>query len=145
LYAGAGWKTVEIVQHNAAGERQPTLAKRLHSRITRWQRYGVTVWFGLSERLVEIVSETAIWHHPGSLVPIRYVLVRDVAEELKPQAFLCTSFDADPLDIIRWFVRRCRSRSPSLRSGVTSAWKPSGSGRTQPSHGPLRHFSGCCH
>ena len=34
------------------------------------------------------------------------MLVRDVAGELKPQAFLCTDLDADPLDILRWFVRR---------------------------------------
>jgi DDE superfamily endonuclease len=88
------------------GKRQPTLAKRLNSRKTHWRRYRVTGWYGRSERLVEIVSETAIWYHPGSLVPIRYVLVRDVAEDLKPQAFLCTDLDADPLDILRWFVRR---------------------------------------
>ena len=39
-------------------------------------------------------------------VPIRYVLVRDVAGAFKPQAFLCTDLDADPVDILRWFVRR---------------------------------------
>jgi hypothetical protein len=88
------------------GKRQPTLAERLASRKTRWRRFKVTGWYGRSERLVEIVSSTAIWHHPGRLVPIRYVLVRDVAGELKPQAFLCTDLDADPLDILRWFVRR---------------------------------------
>ena len=70
------------------------------------RRFKVTGWYGRSERLVEIVSATAIWHHPGRFVPIRYVLVRDVAGELKPQAFLCTDLDADPLDILRWFVRR---------------------------------------
>ena len=32
------------------------------------------------------------------MVPIRYVLVRDIAAELKPQAFLCTDLDANPLD-----------------------------------------------
>ncbi len=63
-------------------------------------------WYGRSERLLQIVSGTAIWHHPGRLVPIRYVLVRDVAGEFKPQAFLCTDLDANPLDILRWFVRR---------------------------------------
>jgi DDE superfamily endonuclease len=88
------------------GERQPTLAQRLDSRKTRWRHYRVTGWYGRSERLVEIVSGTAVWYHPGRLVPIRYVLVRDVANELKPQAFLCTDLDADPLDILRWFVRR---------------------------------------
>ena len=49
---------------------------------------------------------TAIWHHPGKHVPIRYVLVRDVAGAFNPQAFLCTDLQADPLDILRWFVRR---------------------------------------
>ena len=88
------------------GKRQPTLANRLSNRKTRWRRYHVTGWYGRSERLVEIVSGTAIWYHPGSLVAIRYVLVRDVAGPLKPQAFLCTDLDADPLDILRWFVRR---------------------------------------
>jgi hypothetical protein len=88
------------------GKRQPTLTQRLASRNTRWRRYKVTGWYGRGERLVDIVSATAIWHHPGHLVPIRYVLVRDVADELKPQAFLCTDLDADPLDILRWFVRR---------------------------------------
>ena len=88
------------------GKRQPTLAERLANPKTRWRRLQVTGWYGRGERLVEIVSGTAIWHHPGRLVPIRYVLVRDVAGELRPQAFLCTDLDADPLDILRWFVRR---------------------------------------
>jgi hypothetical protein len=72
----------------------------------RWRRYRVTGSHGRSERLLEIVSNTAVWYHSGRLVPIRYVLVRDVAGELKPQAFLCTDLDADPLDIPCWFVRR---------------------------------------
>ncbi len=53
-----------------------------------------------------MLSGTALWHHPGRLVPIRYVVVRDVAGELRPQAFLCTDLKADPVDILRWFVRR---------------------------------------
>jgi hypothetical protein len=88
------------------GRRQPTLAKRVHARTTRWRRMRVSGWYGRTERVVEIVSSTAIWHHPGRRVPIRYVLVRDPTDELKPQAFLCTDLNADPLDILRWFVRR---------------------------------------
>jgi hypothetical protein len=88
------------------GSRQPTLAERLANPKTRWRRLKVTGWYGGGERLVEIVSGTAIWHHPGRLVPIRYVLVRDVADKLRPQAFLCTDLNADPVDILRWFVRR---------------------------------------
>jgi hypothetical protein len=88
------------------GHRQPTLAERLADNRTRWRRLRVTGWYGQGERLLEIVSGTAIWHHPGHFVPIRYVLVRDVARELRPQAFLCTDLHADPLDILGWFVRR---------------------------------------
>jgi hypothetical protein len=88
------------------GHRQPTLAERLADNRTRGRRLRVTGWYGQGERLLEIVSGTAIWHHPGHFVPIRYVLVRDVAGELRPQAFLCTDLHADPLDILGWFVRR---------------------------------------
>jgi hypothetical protein len=34
-------------------------------------------------------------------VPIRYVLVRDVADELRPQVFLCTDLDTDRSEIQR--------------------------------------------
>jgi DDE superfamily endonuclease len=95
-----------IGRPRVVGRRQPTLVQRLANSRTRWRRFKVNGWYGRSERLLQIVSGTAIWHHPGRLVAIRYVLVRDVADEFKPQAFLCTDLDADPLDILRWFVRR---------------------------------------
>jgi hypothetical protein len=88
------------------GKRQPTLKQRLVNPKTRWLRLLVTGWYGRGERMVEIVSGTAVWNHPGRRVPIRYVLVRDPQGELEPQAFLCTDLDADPLDILRWFIRR---------------------------------------
>jgi len=47
------------------GKRQATLAKRLINPKTRWRRLQVTGWYGRGERLVEIVSGTALWHHPG--------------------------------------------------------------------------------
>lgn len=40
------------------------------------------------------------------VVPLRWTLVRDPAGNLDPKAFLCTELQADPLDILRWFVRR---------------------------------------
>jgi hypothetical protein len=88
------------------GRRLPSLAERLADPSTPWQRLRVGGWYGAGERLVEIISGTAVWHHPGKHVPIRYVLVRDVAGVLKPQALLCTDLEADPVDILRWFVRR---------------------------------------
>ncbi len=44
-------------------------------------------------------------------VAIRWVLVRDPSGEKEPQAFLCTDLAADPVDILRWFVRRWRTET----------------------------------
>ena len=35
-----------------------------------------------------------------------WILVRDAQGGFEPQAFLCTDLEADPLDALRWFVRR---------------------------------------
>jgi hypothetical protein len=72
----------------------------------RWRRIKVTGWYGRGERSIEIISATALWHHPVNVVPIRYVLVREVIGELQPQAFLSTDLKAEPVDILRWFVCR---------------------------------------
>ncbi len=39
-------------------------------------------------------------------MPIRWLLVRDPTGELEPQAFLATDLDADPVDVLQWFVSR---------------------------------------
>jgi hypothetical protein len=95
-----------IGRPRAAGARLPTMAERLVDPKTPWRRVKVTGWYGRGERLLDIVSGTAVWYHPGRQVPIRWVLVRDVAGEFAPQGFLCTDLKADPSDILRWFVRR---------------------------------------
>src|SRR5438309_3893101 len=58
-----------IGRPRVTGKRQPSLAERLANHKTPWRRFKVTGWYGRSERLVEIVSATAIWHHPGRFVP----------------------------------------------------------------------------
>ena len=88
------------------GARQPTLAERLADPKTKWRRLTVAGWYGRTERPIDLISGTALWHHPGKRVPIRWLLVRDVAGKFEPQGFLCTDPDADPLDVLRWFVRR---------------------------------------
>src|ERR671917_2578286 len=37
--------------------------------------------------------------------------VRDPSGEKEPQAFLCTDLAADPVDILRWLVRRWRTET----------------------------------
>jgi DDE superfamily endonuclease len=89
------------------GERLPTLARRLGDAGTSWRRMAVAGWYGGGDRLVETCSGTALWHHPGlPVAPLRWVLVRDPLGEFRPQAFLCTDLDAEPAEVLSWFVRR---------------------------------------
>ena len=90
------------------GARLPSLKQRLENPATRWRKVSVDGWYGRTERRLHIASGTALWHHPGMRVAIRWVLVRDQSGEKEPQAFLCTDPAADPMDILRWFVRRWR-------------------------------------
>ena len=90
------------------GRPPAELAERLADPATAWRRIRIDGWYGRAERRLDIASGTALWHHPGMRVPIRWVLVRDPEGEKEPQAFLCTDLDADPVDILRWFVRRWR-------------------------------------
>ena len=90
-----------------SGARQPTLLDRLADPETKWQRVTVTGWYGQGERRLDVVSGTALWHHPGKQAPIRWPLIRDPAGEFEPQAFACTDQAADPITILQLFVRRC--------------------------------------
>src|SRR6516165_7540559 len=72
-----------------------------------WQRCRISLWYGRTNRLVEITSGTALGYRAGvPPLPIRWLLVRDPKGELDPQAFLATDLDARPQDILAWFVRR---------------------------------------
>ena len=93
------------------GARLPSLAQRLRNPRTPWRRITVEGWYGRASRRLDIASGTALWHHPGMRVAIRWVLVRDPTGEKEPQAFLCTDLRADPVDVLRWFVRRWRTET----------------------------------
>lgn len=89
------------------GTRKPTLAAVLKDERTLWTEHRVGCWYGGTERVVEVTSETAVWYHTGMPpVPIRWVLVRDPLEEFKPQALLSTNLENDAVQMLEWFVRR---------------------------------------
>ena len=89
------------------GKPQKKLSAVLKDRKVSWKRYRVSLWYGRTDRLVEIASGTAIWYRAGvPPVPIRWLLVRDPKGELEPQAFLATDLQAQPGDILAWFVSR---------------------------------------
>ena len=90
------------------GARLPSLAERIGDPATPWRRVTIAGWYGGGERRLDVASGTAVWHHPGMRVPIRWLLVRDAEGEREPQAFLCTDPAVDPVTILGWFVRRWR-------------------------------------
>jgi hypothetical protein len=89
------------------GKRLPTLQAVAADRKTRWQRVKVKGWYGEGERAVEVVSSTCVWYHRGlTPVPVRWVLVRDPQKKFSTQALLSTKLEAEPCEILQWFVRR---------------------------------------
>ena len=64
------------------GERLPNLSMVAEDQNTIWKAIMVANWYGARERIVEVVSERAIWYSTGlPAVPVRWVLVRDPQEE----------------------------------------------------------------
>jgi hypothetical protein len=89
------------------GARLPNLSAVLADEATSWAEITVPGWYGGGDRVVEVCSGTAVWRHAGlPVVPIRWVLLRDPRGRFDPQAPLCTEPGSDPLQIVRWFVRR---------------------------------------
>ena len=89
------------------GARLPNLSVIPTDAGTRRVRVTVPGWYGEGERVVEVCSATAVWRHAGlPVVPIRWVLLRDPQHRFDPQALPCTNPESNPLQVVRWFVRR---------------------------------------
>jgi hypothetical protein len=89
------------------GKPLKKLSVVMKDRKISWQACRISLWYGRTNRLVEIASGTAICYHGGAPpVPIRWLLVRDPTVELEAQAFLATDLHARPGDILTWFVSR---------------------------------------
>ena len=89
------------------GKPHKKLSALLKDRKVVWKGCRISLWYGRTNRRVEFATGTAIWYHSGlPPVPIRWLLVRDPSGELGPQAFLATDLNANPKDILTWFVSR---------------------------------------
>jgi hypothetical protein len=89
------------------GQRLPTLKQIAKNKRTKWQRVIIPHWYGEGRRVIEIVSDTAVWRHTGQpVVPIRWVLIRDPKGKFKTQALLSTDLNIKPVQIVKWFVLR---------------------------------------
>jgi DDE superfamily endonuclease len=89
------------------GKRLPTLFAVAADPATGWTKQVMCHWYGEVKRAIEFTSDTAVWFHNGQPpLPIRWVIVRDPLGRFKTQAVLCTDLNADPLQIIEWFIQR---------------------------------------
>jgi DDE superfamily endonuclease len=89
------------------GERLPNLTDHIQDPQAVWTRLTIPHWYSEPNRPVEVRSQTAMWYSTGfAPVPIRWVLIRDPRGAFRTQALLCTDLDADPQQILSWFVRR---------------------------------------
>ena len=97
-------------QHGAPrkkGKRLPTLEHVAQDIKTKWQRVTIPNWYGEGRRIVEIISNTAVWYHSGQPpLPIRWVVIRDPKGKFKTQALLSTDLTVSPAQMIKWFVLR---------------------------------------
>ncbi len=74
---------------------------------TGWEQIMVANWYGVGERPVEIVSNTATWYSTGlPAAPLCWVLIGDPQEEFDTQALLCTPTLPSSRGTISWFLRR---------------------------------------
>jgi hypothetical protein len=99
----------QIGRPRVKGARLPKFAEVLISPDTLWVPVTLTEWYGGQKRTLEITSGTAVWYHSGlPPAPILWILARDPAGDLEPQAFLTTDLEADPAKTIACFVLRWR-------------------------------------
>jgi hypothetical protein len=88
------------------GQRLPTPQQLIDAPTTCWTRL-LFFWYNHQLRQIELSTHQAVWFHNGQPpVPIRFILIRDVAGKFDPQALLCTDLTLDPLDILVFFKRR---------------------------------------
>ena len=97
----------QIGRPRIKGERLPNLSVVAQDPNTVWKPTTIANWYGSGERMVEVASATAVWYSTGLFaVPAHWVLVRDPEGKFKTQALVCTDLEADPKQILCWFVMR---------------------------------------
>lgn len=88
------------------GRRLPTPQHLVDNPATVWQRMTLP-WYDHRPRELDMATGTAVWYHSGlPVVPLRFVLIRDVAGKFDPQALLSTDLMLTPEQILAFFMRR---------------------------------------
>lgn len=133
-------KKGQIGRPRKKGMRLPTLEEVAVNPKTRWKKVSIKDWYGVDGREVEITSSTCVWFHVGKeAIPIRWVLIRDPLGKFETQALLCTNLEAEPVQIISWFIKRWQLEVTFEESrrhlGIETQrqWSSKAIGRTTPS------------
>ena len=99
-------RTGQIGRPRVVGARLPSPTAVLDDPHTQWTPCRAITSDG-ADLMIELTSGVALWYRGGfPSVQIRWVVVRHLEEALAPQALLCTDIDADPLQIVQWYMLR---------------------------------------
>ena len=96
----------QIGRPRVVGARLPSPTAVLDDPATPWTPCRATTSDG-ADLMIELTSGVALWYRGGyPSVHLRWVVVRHLEEPLGPHALLCTDIDADPLQIVQWYLLR---------------------------------------
>ena len=96
----------QIGRPRVVGARLPSPTEVLDDPGTQWTPCRATTSDG-ADLMIELTSGVALWYRGGyPSVHMRWVMVRHLEEPLGPHALLCTDIDADPLQIVQWYLLR---------------------------------------
>ena len=89
------------------GGRQPSLASRLEDENTVWGKVVFSEWYGEKNKTMLLTSGISVWYRGGKPpVTLKWVLVKDPDDKLKPTAIACTDLEMPMVEIIQHFVKR---------------------------------------
>ena len=89
------------------GARLKNLQYLVNDPTTKWSKITIPQWYNYGSVQMLVATGTAIWYHSGMTpLPIRWVLIKDPKQRIKPTALLCTKLDVDINQIINYFIQR---------------------------------------
>ena len=96
----------QIGRPRIVGARLPSPRAVLDDPATQWTTYLATGSDG-GTTTVELTSGLAVWYHAGPPpLAMRWVVVKDSGEHLKPGALLGTDTAAEPRHLLQWYLLR---------------------------------------
>ena len=91
------------------GKRIMSMDKRLTDPSIKWKQVLFDEWYGNKNKVMLMTSGQAIWDsNKGVRVAVSWVLLKDPEGMLEPVLLACSQPSCNPVDIVRFFVRRWR-------------------------------------